>query len=566
MRSTFYGLEISRSGLYMSQDELNVTAHNIANSDTVGYTRQRLSTAAIPAPALNTQFAVDTSSQSGAGVNSINVTQIRDSFLDAQFREEAPETAYWNEKTTQYEIIENLFNSALETSTTSASIYSALSSFRTAMNSLADNPSSKDLRTNLQQSGIQLAESFNYVYDQLKEHHDNINSAIKIEVGEVNDICDTVANLNKMIFAYELNGSVANDLRDTRNALVDELSGKINIVATEDTDGYVNITIGNRSLLDRTEVHRLTVDPQGCDNQLDVMNNIDPPSKQYTVVWEDDNGGPGLGDENLVIFNSGSIKALVDVRDGGNEESMGIPYVVDQLNQLARTIAKDVNGLHRTGYTMPYDAATAASNGILYAHTLDANGEAVVDPAGNYVMEALAVNADGYYESRQGLDFFDAGNAGDYSEINASNFQLSQGILNNVYLIAASSTKVLTPTSTTTTDGNEYKGDALNLKDIIALYDQKDAMGNSISFESRLTSLVVSIGTEMKHIDNMYTAQQTRQESIKTQRAAVCSVSLDEEMTNVVRFTHAYNANARVLTAMDEELDTLINKLGTVGR
>lgn len=547
MRSTFSGLEIARSGLFTSQNELNVTGHNIANVDTLGYTRQRLNTAALAPISMNLQYAMDTRSATGRGVEALTVEQVRNLFTDAKYREEASATGYWNTKMNEFYMVEQLYNSVLENTATSSSIDTALTSFKGAMDALVENPSSLEARTNLMTKAMQLTETFRYVYGKLEEQHENLNNSIAVTVGRINDIAQSIANLNRQIQGYELSGAKANDLRDARNLLLDELSGLVDIQYYENSRGYLTVTIGGRALVNGVEYNKLAVDPQGADNQMDVMANADIIRKQYSLVWADGMGKPSKDPDDAVLVQSGTLKAYFDLRDGKTEETYGVPYVANQLNELARKIAQEINEVHAQGYTLPFTEADAfgASAGL-----------------------SSATLADGtvYYPSSTGINFFYV-SQGDYSKITAGNFAVSTDIQNNVYLIAASSER-LTVDGELNDDGslNMQRGNAENLKKITSLFSKKDATGNPDNYSAQLKLLVTNVGTQQEKIETMESAQQTRIAAIVQQRASESSVSIDEEMANMIRFTHAYNANARIMTAIDEELDTLINRMGTVGR
>lgn len=568
MKSTFFGLEIARTGLYTSQNELNVTGHNIANVDTVGYTRQRLNTAALPSLSMNVQFSLNSRPTAGRGVEALTVDQVRNLFTDAKYREEASATGYWNTKMNEFYMVEQLYNSALAEGTTSASIFNALEAFQTALYALEENPSSMELRTNLLSKATHLTETFGYTYGKLEEQHDNLNSAIEVTVGQINDLAESIANLNRQIFGYELSGARANDLRDSRNLLLDQLSGLVDIQYYENNKGHLAVTIGGRALVDGVEYNKLAVNPQGMDNQLDVMANADIVRKQYSVVWTDGMGKPGKSPDDAVHLQSGSLKAYIDLRDGATEECMGIPYVANQLNELARKIAQDINEIHREGYTLPFqeaDSLGTAAGVRLYPTAEDIrNGDTVMT-----VGISPSSMADGaqYYPSVQGIYFFEVGIGGDYGKITAGSLKVSGEIQNNIYLIAASDER-LTVSDELNDDGslNMQRGNRNNLRKIIELYSRKDSLGNQDNYSSRLKLLVTDVGTQQAKLKTMDSAQQTRISAIVQQRASESSVSLDEEMTNMVRFTHAYNANARVITAIDDELDTLINKMGVVGR
>ena len=379
---------------------------------------------------------------------------------------------------------------------------------------------------------------------------------------QINELGVSIANLNRQIFGYELTGAKANDLRDERNLLLDQLSELVDIRYSEDSQGYLTVTIGGRELVKGVESYQLTVDPRGSANQLDVLANAENAGTQYKVVWADAMGNPSTSPNDVAYIQGGELKAYIDLRDGATENNPGIPYAAELLNDLARLIAKEVNDLHRQGYTMPFteaDAIGTAANVKIYA----------VDSGlllGDTMQTVTAADGTVYYESMQGINFFDTGAYNDYSKITAGSFQVSSEIKNNVFLIAASSSKV-TISGEVNADGslNQQTGNAENLKRITALYDRKNELGLSDNFQDRLKSLYTSIANEMDEMNTLYASQQTRLLSISQQRQSESSVSLDEEMTNVVRFTHAYNANARVITAIDEELDVLINRLGRVG-
>ncbi|NCB31213.1 MAG: hypothetical protein EOM66_07365, partial [Clostridia bacterium] len=299
-----------------------------------------------------------------------------------------------------------------------------------------------------------------------------------------------------------------------------------------------------------------------------ILASADIVRKQYSVAWADELGSPSTDPDDAVNLQSGSLKAYIDLRDGSTQGNVGIPYAIAQLNELARGIAQEINEVHREGYTLPFqeaDSLGTAGTVRRYPTTEDiANGGTAVTMGIN-----AATMPDGteYYPSVQGIYFFEVGIDGDYSKITAGNLSVASEIQNNVYLIAASDER-LTVSDELNDDGslNMQRGNNNNLKKITALYSNKDALGNADNYASRLKLLVTDIGTQQEKIETLESAQQTRIAAIVEQRNSISGVSLDEEMTNMVRFTHAYNANARIITAIDDELDTLINKMGVVGR
>lgn len=571
--STFYGIEIARSGLYTAQSQLNITGHNISNVDTAGYTRQRLSTAAKVVAESYTQIALSHLSCTGQGSEALGVDQVRDLFLDATYRDENAGTSYWKTTENQFYMVEQIFDSVLEDEDSSASIYNTLANFATALSNVTKEVSSKDIRQTLVESGIALTESFNYVYGKLAEQHSNVNTNISTTVDEINDIAEEIANLNYQIFGYELTGAQANDLRDQRNLLMDDLSELTGYDYYENEKGHMVISMGGTDLVNGYDVRKLAV-YNGADNQLDLLNNEVIIGKQYQVVWTDHLGKPSVSLQDRFTLDGGRLQAYFDIRDGLTEDTGGIPYTVSMLNDLARQIAEDVNEVSRQGWTLPYtdaDALNVGGNIVHHSMVDDGTGKMVarVD-LGEYVMEtsiAKQTAKDGteYYPSVQGVDIFEAGSTPDYSQVNAKNFSLSSAVLATPYAIGCSSEKVLSPHEDYT-DENQLMGNNLVINDVLGLFNKTNELGLPDNFSSKLTTLVTSVATTQKHNKNMNDAQQTRLDAIEEQRQSNSGVSLDDEMSDMVRFTHAYNASARILTAVDEELDTLINKMGMVGR
>ncbi len=514
MGSSFSGLEIARTGLTISQNELNITAHNIANVDTEGYTRQRLYTAAIASSASNVQFACSQTGSSGRGVAAIAVEQVRSVFLDYQYRNENSTSTKWQTKEQYFEYIETLFENELEDVDVSSGISSQLSNFYSSLYDLEESPSDSEVRANVQQNALKLTETMNYYYDRLIEQQGTLNECVSVSVSEINDYAQQIAELNKQIFGYELSGETANDLRDQRGLLLDELSGIIDFEYSEDSGGNVNIQIDGHYLV-----------RQGTANELVVSATLDNPansgaSQLYEVYWADENGNPGTKLE----VDDGALSAYMELRDGNDEDNIGIPYIIGQLNELCQKIVNDVNTIHRTGYTIPNDS----------------NGDT----------------------SETDVDFFeDTSAARDGSEVTAQNFSLSSAVLENVYNIAASDTAVAE-----SGEDNEQRGNGNIALALAELATQTDDSGNEDNFDSLYTSIITGIGIEMSHISVISDAQTIMQEHLDEQRTSVSGVSLDEETTNMIRYQHAYSAASRVLSAMDEQLEVLINKTGLVGR
>ena len=154
MRSTFYGFEISKSGLSYNQKALDVTAHNVANAETKGYVRQRTVGTSV-APSINmSQLANLTGNKVGAGVNLIDIVGVRDTFLDRQFRKENSIYAEWQVKAETLSFAEDILREPSDTG-----INAILNQFFNNLEELSKNVGSKDIRTSFMEQAIRLTET-----------------------------------------------------------------------------------------------------------------------------------------------------------------------------------------------------------------------------------------------------------------------------------------------------------------------------------------------------------------------------------------------------------------------
>lgn len=510
MSSTFYGFEIAKSGLYANQKALDLTSHNIANANTKGYTRQRITSSSIEPIASSSFLAPLTTGSVGGGVNIDSVDQLRNQFLDTQYRNENSTIGEWTIKSDVLSYIEGLFNEPSETG-----ISSALNGFFTGLEELSKNVGSKDVRTNLIEQANYLTETINYYDDQLSQIQKDQEFALTTSVDEVNDIIKNIVSLNDRISQYELGGQKANDLRDRRNLFLDQLSEYTAI-------SYKEEMINNQSIL---KVNAKIVDSSGKTQEVSIIDNSDynmfvaskvGTSAFSSIFLESDSPSAIVVDGKNVMeveaFATGKLKGYMDMRDGDTVTNKGIQYYNDQLDILAKSLVNEFNAVHSAGWSYP-----DVNNGLA---------------------------------SQTGINFFDPAN------VDASNIKIDDMILANPYNIAGSSGEVV---------GLSNTGNNENIRDLLALRERKD-LPVVYNFEDYMRSYISELGVSTSYANNMVTNQQFLIDNIDNNRASISGVSLDEEMTNMIKYEKSYQASARLITAIDEMLDVLINKTGIVGR
>ncbi|HHW57519.1 MAG TPA: flagellar hook-associated protein FlgK [Clostridia bacterium] len=479
--SIFQGIEIAKTGLFVSQKALDVTGHNIANANTSGYTRQVVDMASIAPPTTFSRYD-QWGKAIGEGVKIQDIRQIRDQFLDNQFRRENKFLGEWETKAQVLAAVEDIFNEPSD-----SGINTVLNDFFNSLQELSKNPESLTARAEVRERAIALANTFNSVYQHLFDKLNELNSTIQSRIAEINSYANRISKLNNEIYRFELTGQTANDLRDQRNLLVDQLSKLVNITTYEDSNGNFRIDIGGQALVDGATAFTMGIDNVG------------------NVVW-------GLTG-SPVNPSSGILKGLLDMRDGdGTNGVKGIPYYMNEWNKLSFNIAKEINSVHKAGY------------GLDRSHNIPL--------------------------------FADFGDNYDSTVPYARLINVSQEILgaNGLQKIAAASTPDTLP------------GDNTNALRLIVLRDIPIEELDGATFDEFARSLISNLGVDAEQANLMQKNQEIMVKQIDLNRQSVSGVSLDEEMTNMLKFQKSYAACARVITAMDELIDTLINRMGVVGR
>lgn len=498
MRSTFYGIEIGRTGINVSQKGLDVTGHNISNVDTAGYTRQRLINTAYDPYSATMKFKNVEMGAVGGGAHVKILDQIRSSFLDRQYRTEQTQYTYWTTRTSGLTYVESLFEGD-----DAATLTQGIGNLFSAFNTLAGEGNDMQQRTVVQQTAITLCGSFKQIYDRLIDQQKNQNTAVETTINQVNEYAESIAQLNRAIYYYELDGQPANDLRDKRNLLLDQLSELVDIEYYEQ-DNKMVVQIDGKDLVNYTSVNAL-----GTTTYTDTYSG----NTYTTPTWTD----PGTGlTANLTSKQlGGELSAHMDLRDNATSDTPGIPYFMEQLNTMAKALVETVNAVHRAGYTHPASGTP----------------------------------------SQTGIDFFDP------AGLTAGTISVSKEVLDSVYNIAASTEKIVLDG----VNGEELQeGNQNNARNLYEIINKTDIPGVG-GLETFMSSIVLDIAETLSQSKTRTSNHQTQLLSVDTQRTSVSGVSLDEEMTNLIKYQHAYSGSSRVITAMDEALETMINKMGRVG-
>lgn len=323
MSSTFGGLNIAVRGLYSQQAALDTVGHNISNANADGYSRQTVNLTSTTPEII---YGSNGQMQKGTGSQILSITRARDTFVDKQMWKETATLGYAQSKQDTLAKIEGVFHEPSDTG-----IQNVLNNFWTAWQTLATNASDSGARTIVRERGVELANAIDHSATQLRDMVADANDVIDIKVNSVNQITSEIYSLNKQISNIEASKtSNANDLRDRRDVLVDQLSSLMKISVTEDAQGSYSIQTASATLVNSTGYMKLaTVTTKDADYGYALKNVVDAATGQPFTL------------------QSGEIQGLIESRDSTD---FGIKAYMNNLSTISQFLLTDFNAAARVGY------------------------------------------------------------------------------------------------------------------------------------------------------------------------------------------------------------------------
>ena len=340
MPSTFTGLNISYTGLTASNAALNTTANNIANIETDGYSRQIVNQSAATAMRAFASYGCI-----GAGVDTLGAERVRDIYYDEKYWNNNSKLGEYYKKQYYCLIIDNYLNDQRGTNEVKG-FTTIFSEYQAAMESLSTHTGETNYALDFIGKAGNLCEYFNILYNNFQKMQSDVNDEISIKVDEINNVAKEIASLNKQINMIEVNGTtVANELRDKRDLLMDQLSAVVDVQFEEkpmlDDHGretnmkeYTVTIAGGKTLVDGYEYRQLECVSRKPWQKVN-QNEVDG---LYDVVWKDTREDLGLTAKNI----RGELKGLFEMRDGNNNEAFhGTVSDVDRLNNTVKIKVTD---------------------------------------------------------------------------------------------------------------------------------------------------------------------------------------------------------------------------------
>ena len=546
--SLFGSLYIGVSGLQTSNNALNTTAHKMYNLDTIGYTRQQV------AQGTRTYVTISKSNktnwkQTGLGVNYTLTRQERDLILDKNYRRESGRMSFYDVSANALEEIEYILGESNEGHEFSEAL-NGENGFWVSVQELSKDPTNSVNQNLFVTKAYEFITRAQAVYKSLREYQQNLNKTVVTDVNKINAYAKEIQALNEKIISVEAGVENANDLRDRRNYLLDELAKLGSINYSEDGNGYVKVRFEGVDLVQGGVVNEI-----GLYQDLEtgfytpywtMLATCDYNEDGEVVVTEEGIKGAKVFDLTAKIssqFNTdiGSLKStlyargdhfatyreLNDINKDGvyeegwynqNIEQSIVMNVEAEFDQLIHSIVTKINQILE-------DAANRAGQPPESTYLRDENGKPYqlfekIAEEGDWTVSNIIINS----ELRQNPSLLTF-RLGEHSEDNETMEQLKKAFEEAVYKL---NPNVETPV-------------------------------NFVDYYKNLVSQIANTGSVFRAVQ----ANQTvASDALAGAREQIVGVSSDEELTNMIMYQNAYNASSRYINVISEMLDHILSTLG----
>ena len=548
VRASFAGFTTALSALQVSQKRLDITGQNLANMHTEGYTRQQLDVVSINSTSPSSAYISRNTAFTGFGVGITGVSQLRDPLLDAQYRSQMTKSGYTDAYQNSLDSLSNILDESQI-----QGLRQALANIRSTLTDMQDPAKALDsayeveLRNDMESftnllndAAREIKKAEQTEYERLDGETTNRNGAVQT----VNDMLLQIATLNRQIKGNEVVGQNSNELKDTRNLLLDKLASYLPIEVTYFKDFSHD---------------GLDADVNALDNELYDISSAGnllakkdwPEDVRVDLVYKDENGVT----QRLTLVN-GSEGTVAE-----NYGNLSITRPDDDVHQTAITITGSATGPDgkpqnpaSITITAPANDGPELTGGSIQA-SLDMLGHDGVNTGFTrgyqYYMDQLDLLAKSFVDTINGINTTGANNG---------NMILLEGDkASNVGITKEWSAGLVHITS----PEDSKTGNILNMLE--AMSSHYDSL-NGNSFAGFISHVSTTLASDSYANLMNVKSNSIMQNGIQNARDSVSGVSMDEEAAGMMTYMAAYNAASRLMTTLDEALDKLINGTGTVGR
>lgn len=544
-------LYIGASGLQTGQNALNTTGHNLSNIDTTGYTRQQTLLASKNYITISKNPSAVSNQQYGLGVNYSAVRQVRDYFLDKTYRKESGRSMFYEVSTEVMNEVETLLGEM-----NGEDFQTSLTNLWTAVQELAKDPSSSVTQGLLVQRSSEFIARANSVYSDLCAYQDSLNLQVKEQTEQINQYGKQILALNDQIRKIECGGvEHANDLRDTRNQILDELGKLCKMSYTEDAMGNVSVQIEGEDFVKGSTCYEIGL-------QVDSTTGFYIPfwtqNAEYTINADGtktyDITHAKVFDLNQTISSTmdtdiGGLKATLLARGDHRADYSDIEKDYDSVSQsIVMNIQAEFDQLIHSVTTKINEVLANASNpetGYL------------CDRDGSPLQLFQKITTDGYVRTTDAM-----GNETwaymqeDFSRPDTmytlSNLKVNPHLLQEPAMLGF---KLQDGSADYTT------AEALKAAFTEETYTLNPNMQKKTCFVDYYTDMVSQVANSGAVFKSIYDNQAATVEATYSAREQIVGVSSDEELSNMIKFQNAYNASSRYINVINEMLEHIISTL-----
>jgi len=567
MTNLLGSIEMAKQSLNAQRHGLTVAGHNIANINTPNYARERV------------EISIDVRGHSLAGAAVTYVTQARDKILENRLHQSIQESISWQTQSDQLQKTESLF-----TDLQGGGVSNAMAAFWDSWQNLSTDPESKDISRSITIGRAQsLVKELKTLNSGLQTMYEEANIQIRDFSSKVNEIADSIANLNRDIASIEYSGQSANSQRTLRGSLLTELSEYTNFSIFEETNGMLQISFGGFSLVDGMRASKLAI--QDRVPSSDNFSSDQPNTKSilYDEINQLAESFAGVNQE--ILSHQGTAIALRDLKNQRDEIETQITtrFNLVDLTEFTFTDIGDGSGMRQievkgnllvdgtriSKLSLDSQQVTADINSPLFGKTEGTvinpkNGEKVSIQGGKIgglvnfrdnqltqfidrintfattlMAEVNAVHVKGYgLDNTTGLEFFTGNNINDI-EVNSI-------LETNPEKIGVSSVK-------------DAAGNNLIALAIVEKRNTFLMSDGTQTLEDYYASTMTFVGIQSQQAQRNEENNELLVSQLETFRESYSGVSLDEEMVNLIQFQRAYEASARYISTVDRVMQTLIN-------
>ena len=554
VRSTFAGLNTMYRGVSTNRLSLETVGHNMTNASAPGYSRQRVNQAATMADEVYT-----TAGQQyvGTGTDALSIKRARDIYADKQFWRENSTLNYYETRRKNYEKLEVVFKDNDKTG-----IQEAMADFYKSWVDMSKEASTTSQRVAILEKAGVLCDRIHKAGKQLQDQIKSEYADLRLNVTKVNELTSQIVELNRAIMSREAAGGSANDLRDARDNLADELAQYMNVSVNEDkASGMYTIVSNGVSMVNGITKLNLTLGPKDADGKVVGIPNKDYGVTDYNIEID------GTG----VLFDplTGKLKAKQD----SIAEDKGY---MDNLANMAAFLMTTFNDQHQQGIGMDQNRTTGL-NFFGDQNTLYQFQHNAVTGENSVTSTAYAGGLTNTQTVVGGKVHVNVTGTGTATNDTLKGYRLIDALRINQKLTAPDGERLIAsaawevdlannPVKNGTADGEV----AVLLSTLLNQGDASRTVANCATGESSLfnyyNNAMTKLGVDASACQTLQKQQEDVLEQVSQWRTETAGVNWDEELTNMIMFQQGYSACSRCLTTMDEMLDKLINSTGVVGR